>query len=170
MSVAENHHLLCSSSQTARTSRSLKKRIDFLLMSSVSVAFLFDYAKVITYFGTTKLFRRKITCGVLPNIASVLSSAGTVLLSIDAVLSSVDAVSTLVAAKGHFWRRVTLLLSVPFNTLGSTLLWNNQRTGAKTAALSWESPSTTRRSVTASQLFLAHNLFLALMDYFRLFS
>ena len=32
ISVAENHHLLCSSSHTARTSRSLKKRIDFLLM------------------------------------------------------------------------------------------------------------------------------------------
>ena len=32
MSVAENHHLLWSSSHTARTSRSLKKRIDFLLI------------------------------------------------------------------------------------------------------------------------------------------
>ena len=31
-STTENHHLLFSSSQTARTLRSLKKRIDFLLM------------------------------------------------------------------------------------------------------------------------------------------
>jgi len=34
MSVAENHHLLWSSSHTARTSRSLKNRIDFLLIYS----------------------------------------------------------------------------------------------------------------------------------------
>ena len=31
---AENHHLLCSSSQTARTSRSLKNLIDFLLITT----------------------------------------------------------------------------------------------------------------------------------------
>ena len=42
MSVAENHHLLFFSSQTARTSRSLKKRIDFLLISrSFFITFLF---------------------------------------------------------------------------------------------------------------------------------
>ena len=44
-SVAENHHLDCSSSHTALTSRLLKKRIDFLLYLAMIVFFSISSAK-----------------------------------------------------------------------------------------------------------------------------
>ena len=62
ISVAENHHLLRSSSHTARTSRSLKKRIDFLLISPLlfrSLVLSFMVQRYKKFLKTMRLCREK---------------------------------------------------------------------------------------------------------------
>ena len=67
-SVAENHHLDCSSSHTALTSRLLKKRIDFLLYLAMIVFFSISSAKDSIFYWY--FYRQKSTFPVMRSTIS----------------------------------------------------------------------------------------------------